>query len=124
MGLIADIYKNGGDCSNGGLSSWADGVCLVNVDGPFSPSDRYAAALLVPGAVSGIARVIPAEEQEGSWVPYPSDGLGPMMGGCYVATSDGRFSKAVEKITGARFYGAVPLHDRYETQAQYDALSV
>jgi hypothetical protein len=42
----------------------------------------------------------------------------PMMGGCYVATSDSRFSKA----TG--IYGAVPLHDRYETSEQTRDLSI
>ena len=50
--------------------------------------------------------------------PYgePSDqvSVGSMMGGAYIATSDSRFREA----TG--IYGAVALHDRFETQEQCD----
>jgi hypothetical protein len=71
--------------------------------------------------------VIPAVEHEngqGGWAALSDPGsVGPMMGGCYVGASDGRFSEAVEEIVGARFYGAVPLHDRFETTTEYAAFS-
>lgn len=131
MGLTVGIYKNGTDCSNGGLSSRVKELTLVNVDGPFEPTEERPAALLVPGTLPGIARVVPAAEvtghgaaveYHGKWAPLLADGdktMGPSMGGCYVASADSRFVEAVEEITGARFYGAVPLHDRFESSALY-----
>jgi hypothetical protein len=127
MGLSVSIYKDGGKSfSNGGVSTFMDEGVIVNIDGPSSDPDNVhrAALMLVPGAY-GTARVVPA-------VPTPDGGwteerrlrsVGPMMGGCYVATSDSRFTEAVEKITGTKFYGAVPLHDRFETTAEYAAMS-
>lgn len=122
MGLIVSILedKRLGNCSNGGVSSEKNEMTLVNVDGPFKPTDDRPAALLVPGHMPGIAHVVVAEERDDEYVPMrPDDAVGPMMGGAYVASSDGRFGQAVEEITGARFYGAVPLHDRFETVGQY-----
>lgn len=118
MGLIVYIHKSKlGDCSNGGLSSECDELTLVNVEGPFEPTADRPAALLVNGHSRGTVRVIPAvevddaNEYHGKWAPK----LGSMAGGCYVATSDSRFTEAVERLTGGRFYGAIALHDRYET---------
>ncbi|MGD9883963.1 MAG: hypothetical protein AB7U95_27995 [Reyranella sp.] len=116
MGLNAYIYRNQRhgqpqDFSNSGISSWAEEVCLVNVDGPFDPRPGTPAAFLVRGAYPGIARVVPAVQQGECWLP---DSRWAMMGGAYVATSDSRFVRAVEEITGGRWYGAVPLHDRFE----------
>ena len=44
-------------------------------------------------------------------------GAGPMMGGTYAATSDSRFGKA----TGV--YGAIPIHDRFESWELYERMS-
>jgi hypothetical protein len=132
MGLIVSIYRDRKmpDCSAGGLSSRVDEVTLVNVEGPFDPTPERPAALLVKGNGEGIAKVVEAVleypgEQESGGTGYVArkDGVGPSMGGCYVATSDSRFTQAVERIVGGRFYGAVPLHDRYETAEQYADLS-
>ena len=118
MGLRANIYKGEYDCSNGGISSEASRVTVVNVDGPFKSDGDAPAVLLMPGHLPGVAHLVPAVEIPGDgpevWTPMQA-GAGPMMGGCYVGTSDGRFSEAVEAITGSRFYGAVPLHDRFES---------
>lgn len=128
MGLTVDIYKHGGqDFSNGGLSSDHDEVTIVNVSGPYEPTPERPAVLLVAGSRAGIAKVIPAVEHEngqGGWAALSDPGsVGPMMGGCYVASPDSRFATAVEAIVGGRFYGAVPLHDRFETPAEYAAYS-
>lgn len=105
MGLIVSILKPAGsNCSAGGVSARYENLTLVNVDGPFEPTADRPAAYLKGGNLPGTAIVVP-EENTGKW---------SMMGGCYVATSDSRFGDAVEKIIGARFYGAVPLHDRVE----------
>jgi hypothetical protein len=45
------------------------------------------------------------------------------MGGAYIATPCSGFTEVVEKITGARFYGAVALHDRFETLELAEVLS-
>lgn len=105
MGLIVSILKPAGsNCSAGGVSARYTELTLMNVDGQFEPSESRPAAYLKGGNLPGTAIVVP-EENMGKW---------SMMGGCYVATSDSRFSEAVERIVGARFYGAVALHDRVE----------
>ena len=133
-----------GDCSNGGFSGRYDAVVCVNVEGPSEPTEDRPAAMLVPGNAGGTVRVIPAERVRrciecgtigdesaepicrtagftgghayaDEWIEQRhGDAAGPMMGGAYVATSDSRFTAAVEEITGVRFYGAVAFHDRYE----------
>lgn len=108
MGLIVSVYRDKrlGDCTNGGASSKHDELTLVNVDGPFEPQPHRPAALLVKGASRGIARIVMQDDHDAKrWT---------MMGGNYAATSDSRFTKAVEAITGAPFYGAVAIHDRVE----------
>lgn len=105
MGLHVSVYRNGSyDCTNGGFSSMFSTLCLTNVEGPFDPDETAPAALLVAGHVPGTVRII-GTENKGKW---------PMMGGNYAATSDSRFTQHVEKLIGAPFYGAVPIHDRFE----------
>lgn len=121
MGLTLHIYKSGlGDCSNGGISGRCDEVVCVNAVGPDEPDENRPPVLLIPGALMGTARCVPAyQDAKGRYVYGSVDLIGPMMGGCYVSTSDSRFSEKVEEIVGGRFYGAVALHDRYETAKQY-----
>jgi hypothetical protein len=136
MGLRAGIFKRGGTSfSNGGVSESHDELTLVNVAGPFEERPSAPAALLVRGNMPGTVKVVIAEEcpveegtvilggDVGSLVGYrpakPREAAGPMMGGCYVAASDSRFGEACEELGGERFPGAVPLHDRFESSAQY-----
>ena len=106
MGLIAKIFKsNYVDCSNGGLSSRSEGVCLTNVDGPFEPSDQYPAAKLVVRPRVGNLVCIPEEIGADKWT---------MFGGCFVYSSDSRFSEAVRHMTGYGFGFPVAMHDRVE----------
>jgi hypothetical protein len=118
MGIIVDVYRSFRenddflevtDCTNGGVTNCETGVhklTLVNVDGPFDPTPTRPAAWLVPGNVGGSAKIVPHDEYTNkTWT---------MFGGNYAGTSDSRFTEAVEKITGATFYGAVPIHDRVE----------
>lgn len=105
MGLDVNVYRNNhGDCTINGISKDHDSLCLINVDGPFEPDDKCPAAVLVEHA--GHAVVRPASSlTDKEWY---------MFGGNYAGCSDSRFRKAVEKITGHYFYGAVPIHDRNE----------
>jgi hypothetical protein len=119
MGLIVEVYKSarkgmfsGMDCTLGGISSKAGALCIVNIDGPFEPSSEYPAALLILGNLPGIVRIVPAEKTEaGGWQKIPQWW---MFGGNYAGTSDSRFSEAIERLLGHRFYGAVAIHDRNE----------
>tara|TARA_R110000787_G_scaffold23515_2_gene67162 strand:+ start:413 stop:784 length:372 start_codon:yes stop_codon:yes gene_type:complete len=122
MGLNINVYKevrNGNDsftrwldnvdCTNGGITSKnIKGLCITNCDGPFEPCEDYPAAQLVSRNFGGgkIVHIVPtAEIEKGSWT---------MMGGNYGSTSDSRFSEKVEEMLGARFYGALAIHDRVE----------
>jgi hypothetical protein len=131
MGVVLSIYKaSGRSFSNYGISEFCDEVVCVNVPGPSEPSDERPAVFLVAGDVAGTVKVVPVVEwgrslgARGAYVlAQPEGTVGPVMGGCYVGTSDSRFVEAVEALLGHDFYGAVPLHDRFETAAQYAVLS-
>ena len=120
MGLRVSILKDNslGDCSNGGVSRYVNNLTLINVEGPFKPTEDAPAALIVAGNLSG-AKVIPCEPDGADM----SNLIGPMMGGTYVTTSDSRFSEKLEELGVSRGM-AVPFHDRYETTEQYRALSM
>ncbi len=115
MGLIVSVYRSTDmpDCTNNGISAHATQLCLVNVPGPYSPNQQAPEALLVKGNGPGLVKIVPnvfSVETGGHAV----DPRWCMMGGNYAATSDSRFHRAVEKITGVPSYGAVPIHDRIE----------
>lgn len=104
MGLPVSVYRHGKyDCTNGGVSSRVTELTLINVDGPFEPTDKAPAAKLEQGPMNSV-RIVPVE-CEGHWT---------MFGGNYAACSDSRLSSAIQKLLGHRFYGAVAIHDRVE----------
>jgi hypothetical protein len=117
MGLIVEVYRGarGHDCTNHGISSRYDELCLMNVDGPFEPNELNVAPAWLDSHYPGCARIIPAIKKNGVWVPYPES---PMYGGNVACTSDSRFSEAVEKLLGHNWYGAVKIHDRFETEQE------
>jgi hypothetical protein len=133
-GLIANVYKHrGASYANGGISGKADEVTVVGIDAPFEPTDDRPAVMLVKGNLAGTVKAVAAEAFEvNGIVQYreakPKGSVGPMAGGCFIDTSDSRFGEAIAQILGdhstpAAVYGPVALHDRYETPAQYEALS-
>lgn len=105
MGLHVNIYKsNLGDCTNDGISSKAQELCLVNVSGPFKPGKGCPGALLVEGNLPGTAKIVPLKKtRKNKWV---------MFGGNFAYSSDARFCDAAEKLTGSR--GPIAIHDRVE----------
>jgi len=114
MGLLVSVYRFPlGDCTLGGISSKAKDLCLVNVDGPFSPDEKCPAAMLVPGNGRGLVKIVPAVLDDKK--RYSAEPRWVMMGGNFAHTSDSRFNNAVSRITGAVSYGAVPIHDRIES---------
>lgn len=122
MGIIAQIVKPvGRDWSNGeSISSRFRQVVIENISGPHEPGEDRPAVVLVEGNQPGTVMVVSIENAtelvNGEAVPF--DFRGPMFGGCYIETSDTRFTEAVEAITKHPFYGAVALHDRFETSEQ------
>lgn len=104
MGLRVSVYRRGNwDSTNGGVSGKVSDLTVINIDGPFEPTDDAPAVVLVEGALN-TAKIVPVDAV-GQWT---------MFGGNYAACSDSRFSDAVAGILGHRFYGAVAIHDRIE----------
>jgi hypothetical protein len=108
MGLIINVYRaaDGSDCTNNGVSGKFARLTLANVPGPFEATEDAPACVLVRGNLPGTVKIVPADLFDA--------GRSVMMGGNYGGTSDSRFSEAVEKLLGHRFYGAVAIHDRTE----------
>lgn len=113
--LPINVYRHGKtDCTNHGISSRFNELLLVcprgfvDVD-PENPPENLA--VLEKRHLFG--------RDVYSIKPYAkAEGVGWMMGGNYGATSDSRFSDMLGGM-----YGAVAIHDRDETQEQYDMLS-
>ncbi len=124
MGLLLHVARtvystNDSDSTNGGVSGQSHLLLCVNIRGPIdNDTDRLPKVMLHENS-RGNPIIVPATQDEnGEWVPLRPEGMvGPMAGGNY-ATGDSRFSERVP------FYGAVPIHDRFETPAQYSALSI
>jgi len=112
MGMIVSVYRSdtgNHDCTNGGMTNSKTGVsqlCIINVDGPFKPTDEQPAATLEAGPL-GSVRIVPANNR---WERAGNR----MFGGNFAYTSDSRFSAAVKEITGADCAGPVHIHDRFE----------
>ncbi len=111
MGLIVSIYRAEYDSSMNVFYGKSK-VTLINVDGPFEPTAEAPAAKLVQG-YGKTAIIVPADDF--------TDGF-QMMGGTYGSTSDSRFARAVEALTGVS-HVAVAIHDRRETPVEYEQFS-
>ncbi len=105
MGMRVSVYRdaNLGPCSNGGISDRFASLVVVNLPGPFEPSETC------PGV-----RFVERDHFHDILVPvdYPEGHVGPMFGGNYAGTSDSRCN------------GGVPLaiHDRFETAEEYERM--
>lgn len=102
-GLLAYVYRNGDtDASNGGISSRCQRVIVTGPGVPeiFEASDERPAVEIGKVEYNG--------ETTYHLRPAGEPGTRYMAGGAFVSTSDSRFRKLFP------FYGAIPLHDRYE----------
>jgi hypothetical protein len=109
MGIQVQVFRNGNyDCTNGGISSKATELCLVNLPGSAEPSEDCPAARLIVRTPFGDSKplltIVPDGEER--WT---------MFGGNYAACSGNGFSDACSKLLGHKFYGAVAIHDRVES---------
>ena len=111
-GLLCYVYNAAHfpDSSNRGISSRCDKVILVGLGKEceiFEPTPERPAVRLVRRTLSGrpYLHVEPVEQPEGL--------VGPMAGGTFIYSTDSRFPSPYP----------ISLHDRFETQATYDALT-
>ena len=109
MGILVNIYKHPlGNCTNGGQSAdpTIKGFCVMDVDGPFEPSADYPLAYIVDKRPMGrpYPHLKPASIPAGKW---------NMFGGNYAGTSDSRWTRHVEAISGSP-YSLLPIFDRVE----------
>lgn len=111
-GLSVDIYRSGpdSDSTNGGVTGKAKGAILVDpdIDEIFESDENHPALKINKRFLFGrdYLSAEPLEDKAGL--------IGPMFGGNFIYTSDSRFPSDYP----------IPVHDRYETQEQYDHLSV
>jgi len=116
MGLLINVFTmkpddsssfSGIDCTNGGMSSKATTLLVENVEGPFEPEDysEYPVVVLETGPYDTARIVLKEFVDAKKWY---------MFGGNYAGTSDSRFNKAVEEITGAKGIDIVKIFDRIE----------
>lgn len=126
-GMTLNIFRpHGPDASGGGVSSRCDQVTVTRIldrtgaPGPHAMRPVPASCRVsTPGDLRPEA-VLVLMEIMGSLLlyvsPWQSTGRSgpPLMGGCYVTASDTRWAKLVEAELGHAFYGALPLHDRWE----------
>ena len=114
--ISLEIYKpHYGDCSNDGLSSKYYKCYIEHEEGWIDEKDvpKDAIVKIVAGAF-GSYHLEPI-------MPVAKDSVGYMMGGCYVSSSDSRWSRLIEKI-GIN-HCAMALHDRTETYKEYEMYS-
>ena len=106
MGLIVYVFKTTTDCSNDGLSSKFDRLCLVNVEGPSQPSANCPAIMLkkmVNGSHGTHVYAVPVEKSKSWW----------QHGGSFTKPAVAGIDEALRLMGGIRSV-AIQLHDRQE----------
>lgn len=126
--LSVEVYRHnttlGGimyDCTNGGITSRHDSLFL------FWDCDRNAAKKYCEekGIDTDKCLILIKRELWGENHSYaeplirPENKVGGMMGGNFVYTCDSR----LYKLNGLTCATPIPVHDRFEGQREYDALS-
>jgi len=123
-GISVNIYRSDlGDCTNGGATSPANsqGKTVILFD-PEIRNGNYALDKCKDDprviCLRVVRRWIGTKNEYIHCEPINAKGdgcVGPMAGGNYVGSSDSRFCDVSPY--------PIPVHDRFETQAQYDMLS-
>lgn len=114
--LRISVFKNPSykGCSNGGITERYDELLLVCYEGNIEVDEENPPENLVVF----VDRVFKGKKcgYIKPYAPCPNGCVGWMDGGSYAGCCDSRFGRMVG------IYGAVPVHDRAETQEQYDAM--
>ena len=117
-GLVCEIFRwSLGDCSNAGLSSRCTKVTLIGLGKHaeiFEPTPERPAVRIVKRTISGKEYIHAQPIERPQWAEITNSAtVGPMAGGTFIYSSDSRFPSSYP----------IALHDRWETQAHYDALT-
>lgn len=112
--IPVEVFRHGkGDFTNGGVSSKFNELLVVCNEG-WIPIDENN----LPKNLCKLVKRNLFGKTIFHVEPFTSPvGAGWMMGGNYCATSDSRFSRAVEGL-----YGAIAIHDRQESWEMYNAM--
>jgi hypothetical protein len=112
-GMLVYVYRNGADCTAGGITSKVDMIIIVGegIEGPFEVDPGEAFLELRKKNVGGdeYLYAVPVDGRDTAGM------VGPMFGGNFVYSSDSRFRRVCPY--------PIPVHDRWETQELYDSLS-
>lgn len=108
--IPVDVYKCSkySGCSNGGISEEYKTLFLDCPDGYIEKEPNDETVLHVDFVIVGGQAYYHAEQY--SAYIRKKNMVGPMMGGTFIYSSDSRFP----------FDYPLPLHDRFETQEEYD----
>lgn len=68
---------------------------------------------------SGKGHIVHAEP-----LAAPEGMCGPVFDGRFISCSDSRFGGMIEELIGGPFYGAIPVHDRWDSAELYHALTI
>jgi len=111
-GLAVTVYRYTTDCTNGGITAKVDRIILVGEGIPevFEVKENAIYLKLVRRDLWG------KEYLHAEPVGQTKKDIGDMAGGNFIYSSDSRFRKI-------NAY-PIPVHDRSETQAEYDTLSM
>ena len=112
--LPVQVYRNGfTDCTNGGISSRYHTLYLECDQGFHEVEDDDPRLIRVVERTFGWRDTPYLHVEQVSPSVTTLHKVGPMFGGNFVYTSDSRFPSDYP----------IPIHDRFETQEQYDQLS-
>lgn len=114
-GFIAGILtdKEIGECSNNGISHWANEVTIVTDNQELQVFETEPKDELRRPIVKIVKRIICGEEYIHAEPIDDPQGVGWMAGGSYIWSCDSRFRQHINAYP-------IPLHDRQETQKEYD----
>ena len=126
-----------GDSSNGALSYKNDRIIIIGENDTCDPSDEEFSKhypdrpvyrlgrVEFQGRVTVHLRLVREWERKFRDMRFPGKQVcGPMFGGNYATIYGTALTRAVEEMTGHPFFGALPIHDRYETAEDYATLSL
>lgn len=106
MGMNVRVYRDASaDLEGNTVSKKFDTLCIINVPGPFSPSEDKPAAVLIRQETGNVILVPQELLDSGKW--FTSSGN-------YAYSSDHRFTDTVETMSGYPYAFPVPIHDRVE----------
>jgi hypothetical protein len=108
--IHCEVLRRPGDCTNGGVTGKHDDVVLIGPDG--GPKGWDPAAARRPVLKLVVRNIGGREYMHAEPLVHPENMVGPMAGGNYIWACDAPFRRI-------NAY-PIPVHDRFETAAEYE----